>query len=131
MLWSEMERLGRVFDPWSEFERMNRTLRRFALPSTVEFPAINMWVSENNAVVTTEVPGIDPNALEISVVKDSLTLRVHVRMKSLKKGSLITGEKGGAESSPRLSNCRFLLMPARLKRVLQKGSVYISSPCRS
>ena len=85
MLWSEMERLGRVFDPWSEFERMNRTLRRFALP-TVEFPATNVWVSENNAVVTTEVPGIDPNALEISVVKDSLTLRGSRKEEGLKEG---------------------------------------------
>ncbi|HET6514496.1 MAG TPA: Hsp20/alpha crystallin family protein [Thermodesulfovibrionales bacterium] len=75
MLWSDLERFGRVLDPWHELEGMSRALRRAALPSTLEFPATNVWVSEDSAVVTTEVPGIDPDALEISVLKDSLTLR--------------------------------------------------------
>jgi HSP20 family protein len=86
MLWSEMERLGRVFDPMRELEGMSRALKRFSLPSSVEFPATNVWVAENNAVVTTEVPGIDPNALEISVVKDSLTLRGSRQAEALKEG---------------------------------------------
>ncbi len=75
MLWSDLERIGRLMDPWSEFERMNRALSRWVSPSTIEFPAVNVWVAGDTAVVTTEVPGIDPNAIDISVVGKTLTLR--------------------------------------------------------
>jgi HSP20 family protein len=75
MLWSDLERLGRVWDPWREFERMPRVLSRWTSPSTIEFPAVNVWVTGDTAVVTTELPGIDPKAIDISVVGKSLTLR--------------------------------------------------------
>jgi HSP20 family protein len=75
MLWSDLERLGRVWDPWREFERMHRVLPRWTSPATIEFPAVNVWVSGDTAVVTTELPGIDPKTIDISVVGKSLTLR--------------------------------------------------------
>lgn len=81
MLWSD-----RVFDTLRELEGMRRSLRRFDVPSTVEFPATNVWVSDDDVVVTTEIPGIDPNVLEISVVKDSLTLRGSRQTEELKEG---------------------------------------------
>lgn len=81
MLWTE-----RVFDTLRELEGMRRTLRQFDLPSTFEFPAINVWVSEEHAVITTEVPGIDPNDLDISVIDDSLTLRGSRQTEELKEG---------------------------------------------
>lgn len=81
MLWSDG-----VFETLRELDGMRRALRRLDVPSTVEFPATNVWVSDNSAVVTTEIPGIDPNALEISVVKDSLTLRGSRQAEDLKEG---------------------------------------------
>jgi HSP20 family protein len=75
MLWSDLERIGRLIDPWREFERVNRSLSRWVSPSTIEFPAVNVWVAGDTAVVTTELPGIDPNAIDISVVGKTLTLR--------------------------------------------------------
>jgi len=128
MLWSEMERLGRVFDPWSEFERMNRTLRRFALPSTVEFPAINMWVSENNAVVTTEVPGIDPNALEISVVKDSLTLRGSRQDEELKEGESYHRRERWSGQFTKTLELPFPVDAGKVEARFAKGVLFISLP---
>jgi len=75
MLWSDLERIGRLIDPWREFERVNRSLSRWVSPSTIEFPAVNVWVAGDTAVVTTELPGIDPSAIDISVVGKTLTLR--------------------------------------------------------
>lgn len=128
MLWSEMERLGRVFDPWSEFERMNRTLRRLALPSTVEFPATNVWVSENSAVVTTEVPGIDPNALEISVVKDSLTLRGSRQEEELKEGETFHRQERWKGQFTRTLELPFHVDAGKVEARFVKGILYISLP---
>lgn len=71
MLWSEFERFGRFFDPWREFERTARALSRLGTPTAVEFPAVK--VTGDHAVVTTEIPGIDPKSLDISIIDDSLT----------------------------------------------------------
>ena len=75
MLWSDLERIGGLWDPLREFDRMQRALSRWSTPSAIEFPAVNVWVSGDTALVTTEIPGVDANALDISVVGKSLTLR--------------------------------------------------------
>jgi HSP20 family protein len=86
MLWSDLERIGRLWDPLGEFDRMQRALSRWTAPSAVEFPAVNVWVSADTALVTTEIPGVDPNALDISVVGKSLTLRGSRVADELKQG---------------------------------------------
>jgi len=76
MLWSDLERLGSFWDPWQEFERMRRSLFGNGRTSAiVEFPAVNVWVKDDSAVVTTEIPGVDPKAVDISITGKSLTLR--------------------------------------------------------
>ncbi len=78
----------RFLDPWLEFERMGYLLRRAASNSTYEFPAVNVWVNRDNAVVATEVPGLDREAIDISVSGNSVTLH----------GSRPTNERKEGES---------------------------------
>jgi HSP20 family protein len=86
MLWSDMERFGRILDPWREFERMSRAFSRKTSPSAVEFPAVNIWVSGDDALVTAEIPGVDPGSIDISVIGNSLTLRGSRQPESLREG---------------------------------------------
>ena len=86
MLWSDLERIGGLWDPLREFDRMQRTLSRWSTPSTIEFPAVNVWGSGDTALVTSEIPGLDPDALDISVVGKSLTLRGSRFAEELKEG---------------------------------------------
>ncbi len=86
MLWTDLERLGRFLDPWNEFERINRYLSRWRTPSATEFPAINLWVSEEEAFVTTEIPGIAAEAIDISLAGSTLTLRGSRLPEELKEG---------------------------------------------
>lgn len=128
MLWSEMERLGRVFDTWGELQGMGGALRRFALPSTVEFPATNVWVSEDNAVVTTEVPGIDPDALEISVVKNSLTLRGSRLAEELKDGESYHRRERWSGQFTKALELPFPVDAGKVEARFAKGILYISLP---
>ncbi len=80
MLWTDgFGMFGRGLDPWSEFQRieneMNRVLSRFVSPSTSDFPAVNIWTDGEETVVTTEIPGIDAGAIDISVIGKSLILK--------------------------------------------------------
>jgi HSP20 family protein len=58
-----------------ELEGMRQALRRLDMSSSVEFPATNVWASDDNAMVTTEIAGVNPDDIEITTVKDTLTLR--------------------------------------------------------
>jgi HSP20 family protein len=39
------------------------------------YPAMNVWTDENSAIVTAELPGVKIDDIDISVEKDTLTLR--------------------------------------------------------
>lgn len=70
MFWSD-----RAFNnALRELEGMSQVLRRLDTSSSVEFPATNVWVSDDNAVVTTEIAGVNPVDIEITTIKDTLTL---------------------------------------------------------
>ncbi len=92
MLWTEgFGTFGRGLDPWSEFRRieneMNRVLSRFASPTTNEFPAINMWANGDEARVTTELPGIDPATVDISVMGKTLVISGSREPEETKEGT--------------------------------------------
>lgn len=64
-LWREMERLQR---------EMNRLMEGAGDGSRSEFPPMNVWASEENAMISAELPGVNADDLDISVVGDTLTL---------------------------------------------------------
>ena len=128
MLWSDLERVGRFFDPWREFERMSRALSRLDGPSTVEFPAMNVWVSGDHAVVTTEIPGIDPKTLDISVVNDSLTLRGSRQQEELKEGEYYHRRERWDGQFTKTLELPFRVEANKVEARFTKGVLYISLP---
>ena len=75
MHWSNFDKLGAFFETGREFDRIRRELSRLSAGSKLDFPAVNLWVSPDKAVVTTEIPGIDIKTLDISVAGNYLILR--------------------------------------------------------
>ncbi len=67
--------LDRILDPWNEFGRLSRSLNRTTRCETCEFPAVNVWVNGEEAVISSEIPGINREAIDISVSGDTVTLR--------------------------------------------------------
>jgi HSP20 family protein len=77
MFWTDVDRYGRSLDLWREFDRMSKLFSEFSSPfaRTAEFPSVNVWSDGNEAVVTAELPGIEPSAADISVVGRTLTIK--------------------------------------------------------
>jgi HSP20 family protein len=78
MLWTELGRIGRGVDPWYGFDwETNLVDRTAAVPAmrASEFPLVNVWVNADEAVLTTEIPGIDAKSVEISIVGKTVSLR--------------------------------------------------------
>ena len=72
--------LGRSWDPFLDLERIQEEMNRLLVGSrrigvTSDYPPVNLWVGDEDVVVTAEVPGIGEQDLELSIVNDALTLR--------------------------------------------------------
>jgi len=71
-------RFGRMSDMWSEMDRVQREMNRLFSGESVAYapgyPAINVWSCENDLILTSEIPGVDPDSVDISVEGDMLTI---------------------------------------------------------
>ena len=79
MLWPRRMREFWSWQPGEDMRRLQQEMnRRFSglWPTAARrgFPAVNVWAGRDDAIVTAELPGIDPGALDISVVGDTLTI---------------------------------------------------------
>lgn len=65
-------------DPFRELMRlrneMNRLFSGFSYPFEEVYPAVNFWLNEEGAIVTAELPGIDAEKLDISILNDTVTI---------------------------------------------------------
>ncbi len=75
-----MYRRYRVPSMWQEMDRLQREMNRLfenypnRTRTATGYPAMNIWSSEEGQVVTAEVPGVNPDDIDISVVGETLTL---------------------------------------------------------
>lgn len=86
MFWTGIEEVERMFEPLRELERMSWTLPRLAATRSYDLPAVNVWEGAEEAVVTTELPGINPADVEITVKGRSLILKGSRKAEELKEG---------------------------------------------
>lgn len=72
----------RFWDPWQELSKMQRDLERIfglrrdsAGTLTMDSPNIRIYRTTEGAIVTMELPGLDPNEFDLSVNGDTLTIK--------------------------------------------------------
>lgn len=70
---------GRTFDPFRQLrlvqQDVNRLMNNLRVPSTPEFPPINIWTGPDGVVITAEIPGVAADDLDIAVHQNTVTLR--------------------------------------------------------
>ena len=71
-------RFGKVTDPFSEILRlrseMNRLFSNATYPFQATYPAVNIWLNENGAIVSAELPAMEVEKIDISVLGDTLKI---------------------------------------------------------
>ncbi|MGD8405548.1 MAG: Hsp20/alpha crystallin family protein [Anaerolineales bacterium] len=67
-IWQEMDQLQREMNRL--FDTSNKE-RVFTAPS---YPAINIWINENGQLISAEMPGINPDNIDIDVTGDALSI---------------------------------------------------------
>ncbi|MCE9614276.1 MAG: Hsp20/alpha crystallin family protein [Lentisphaerae bacterium] len=69
--WSLLDDLVSMQDDFNRLFDDRNGVSRFGRRS---YPPVNVWQSADSVIVDAELPGVDPNAVEISVVDGALTL---------------------------------------------------------
>ena len=128
MLWTRIRSDDRFLDPWRETEGISRLLSGFDSQTIYEFPKINMWVDSETAVVTTEIPGLAAEDIDISVVGKSLTLSGSRKVDDLKEGeSFHRRERSGGQFTKTV-DLPFNVQPDKVDASFSKGILRITLP---
>lgn len=89
-LWGDMDRLQR------EMNRLFEPAARAAGRRQGDFPAVNIWTGEDDALLTAEIPGVDPEKIEVTVKNDTVTVRGARQADEVKEGESYLRQERGA-----------------------------------
>jgi HSP20 family protein len=80
MLWNWPS--SRSANLWGEFDRLQREMNRLFEPPArtsdvgrAGFPPVNIWSNSEDALLTAELPGVDPESIDVTVKDDTVTVR--------------------------------------------------------
>lgn len=125
MLWTDFERF---WDPWDEFERMHRAMWRGDVGRSSDFPMINLWVSGNDAVVTTEIPGVESEKIDISVSGKNVTLRGARKTDDISEGQAYHRRERWSGEFTKTVDIPFTIATDRVSAKFRKGVLYLTLP---
>ncbi len=75
MYWHELGSLDPFASVRSLQRQMNRLFEGYGVEEREAFPSVNLWSNADEVVVQAEVPGVEPNQVEVTVQGDQLTLQ--------------------------------------------------------
>lgn len=129
MLWTDWGRYGRAWDPWQELARMNRTFSDILTTATDhEFPAVNVWANGEEALITMEVPGIDPKAVDISIAGKTVTVRGSREPEKAAEGESYHRNERWYGSFSRAIDMPYLIDQNKVQARFSKGVLQIALP---
>jgi HSP20 family protein len=118
-VWRDMDRLQRQMD------RLMRASTRGGAPA---FPAMNVWSGQDGALVTAEVPGVEPDQLDISIVGESLTLSGERAGQDLQEGERYHRRERSAGRFDRSLQLPFRIDPEGVEASFHDGVLHITLP---
>jgi HSP20 family protein len=133
MLWTTgLGRFAGGLDPWSQLGRMenemNRMLSRYAYPTSSEFPAFNVWGTNDQVIVTSEIPGIDPNSIDIAVSGTTLTVRGLRDPEQAEKGASYHRRERWYGKFSKTIELPFTIEAEKVEARFSRGILYITLP---
>ena len=132
---NKMYRRYRIPTVWRELNRLQRDMDRLYhsgypsyLRSAPSFPALNIWSNEDELIVTAEVPGINPEDLDISVVGDNLTMKGERKSEDLEEGARYHRQERGYGSFSRTVQLPFPVDIDKVNAKFTNGVLEIALP---
>jgi HSP20 family protein len=125
--------------PWSIFDEleslqqsMNRALDGRSGHRTRErgykYPLMNVWTSEDGLVVDAELPGVNPDDVDISVMGDELTISGKINTKPQQDGEALHRQERPSGEFSRTLQLPFRANAEGVKAAFKDGILRISIP---
>ncbi len=127
-------------NPWTVFDElesiqadMNRILSgqdapRFARRARAAYPPLNVWASADGLVIDAEMPGVDPQDVEISAIGDELSLRGKVNAQEPAEGETVLRRERPAGDFQRTLQLPFRANTGAVKATFKNGILRIVLP---
>ena len=122
------------WDPWNELNRLQDELNRLFSGATRGardsggYPNVNVWVHDDGAQVVADLPGVDPDGVDISVMSESVTLRGKREADTLAEGHTAHKTERFHGSFSRTVDLPFRVDPERVEASYDKGVLKVSLP---
>ena len=120
-MWDEMDRLQR------EMNRLFDHYDRSGSP-LAGYPAVNVWMNDEAAVITAELPGVDVKDLDISVVGETVTFSGERKVDELPKDVTYHRQERGAGKFSRTIDLPFTVDSGKVQATLEKGILRVLLP---
>jgi HSP20 family protein len=122
--------------PWQDMQRLHQEVDRLFSDSFTmaggrtapSYPAINVWTNKDGAVVTAELPGVDADDLDISVVNDTLTLSGERKAEGLEEGNQYHRRERGYGKFNRTFQLPFKVEADNIDALFENGVLHLSLP---
>lgn len=119
-----------------EMERLRREMNRLfadmftstGLRAAPAYPAVNVWMNDNGALVTAELPGCTLDNIEITVVDDTLTLKGSRPEDELPEGATYHRRERACGTFSRLLTLPFKVDADKAEAKFEKGVLEIKLP---
>ncbi len=132
MWWTEFNTFENAWDPWIEVRNFQREMDRLfsgeTVPFSQDFPAFNLWVSDDTAMMSAEMPGIDPQSLDISVAGDSVTLSGSREPETLKEGEVYHRQERAHGKFSRTFRIPFAIETTKVMATYERGVLKVELP---
>jgi HSP20 family protein len=92
------------------------------------YPAMNIWTNPDGAIVTAELPGINPEDIDISVQNDTLTLTGSRQPNGLQEDEIYHRRERGYGRFTRSFQLPFHVEAGKVEAVFDKGVLQVSVP---
>jgi len=111
-------------------QEMNRLFTNF--PSYVRpapaYPALNAWTSEEGVIIAAELPGCNPDAIELAVVGDTLTITGAREPEEVAENATYHRRERGCGKFQRSLQLPFEVEAGKVEATFDKGVLHISLP---
>jgi len=132
MFWTDLDRMGWNWDPYREMRRLRRQMNRlmdgYSVRRAGEFPAVNVWASADKMILTSELPGMNTDDLDISIQGNSLTLKGTRQPDEYKEGDVFHRQERLSGSFSRTLQLPFEVDAAKAKACLERGVLQLTLP---
>ncbi|MBN1635683.1 MAG: Hsp20/alpha crystallin family protein [Deltaproteobacteria bacterium] len=122
----------RAMNPWpgtARFERnMDTMLSSMRNIRPAAYPALNVFSNEDDLVITSEIPGVDPEDVEISIEGDSLTIKGLRKADDLQPGEKWHRRERGNGNFTRTLRLPYNVESSRVVADYKNGVLMITLP---